>query len=78
MDPQTAGRNALAQVIYGHMDRLGLTLRDVSDATAIPLTSLHRRLRSDPNLFRVNEIVALAALFQLTPAVLIAQAEVAA
>lgn len=71
-------RNALAAVISGHMESRNLTLRDVSDVTGIPLTSLHRCLRHDPDQFKVNQLKALAELFGLTPAALLAEAEVAA
>jgi len=72
------GRNALALVISGHIAHRGLTLREVSDATSIPLTTLHRRLNADADHFRVNELASLATLFGIAPSALLTEAEVAA
>jgi hypothetical protein len=78
MDQQPTERNMLATVISGHIEDRGLTLRQVSDATSIPLTTLHRRLRADTDHFRVNELAALAALFGIAPSALLTESEVAA
>lgn len=75
MNQKATERTTLAAVVEGHIATHGLTLRDVSARTGIPLTTLHRRLHS-PDIdsgFRVQELDSLARLFGTTPAELLSQ-----
>ena len=56
----------------------GLTLRDVSDATGIPLTTLHRRLRSESMAFTLGELTRIATLLGTTAGRIVTEYEGAA
>lgn len=55
----------LAEVIRAAIDERGLTLREVSDATGIPTTTLHRRI-TQPSPFNITELASLATLMGTT------------
>lgn len=63
----------LAGVIKAAIDAKGDTLRDVSDATFIPVATLHRRLHGAT--FHVTELARIAAYLDTTPSALMAEAE---
>lgn len=67
----------LGAVVAEHMARCQMTLRDVEDATAIPRATLQRRIAGRSG-FSVDEIIALARLFGITTAAMLAEAGVAA
>lgn len=55
------------------MDIAGVSLRETSRATNIPLTTLTRRLNGSP--FLSTELAALAALFDVSVSQLVTEAE---
>lgn len=56
----------------------GLTLRAVSDATGIPLTTLHRRLKTEDMSFTVGELSRIADLLGTTAGAIVTEFEAAA
>lgn len=56
----------------------GLTYRDVSQATGIPLTTLHRRLTAESMAFTLAELARIAHLLGTTAGAIVTEFEAAA
>jgi plasmid maintenance system antidote protein VapI len=65
---------ALAAVVQDAVSASGKTLREIAEATRIPLVSLHRKLHADRPI-TYPELVALAKALDTTPAAMTAAAE---
>ena len=63
----------IASAVTHRMTRAGLSLRETSRASNIPLATLSRRLNGSP--FLSTELAALASLFDVAVSQLVAEAE---
>ena len=53
----------------------GLTLREVAESTGIPLTTLHRRLRTESMGFKLGELSRIAELLGTTAGAIVTEFE---
>jgi hypothetical protein len=63
------------EYVAGRITTQGGTLRSVSEDTGIPLTTLHRRLRSQDMSFTLGELTRIADLLGTTAGVLVTEFE---
>lgn len=63
----------IAEAVTHRMELAGVSLRETSRATNIPLTTLTRRLNGSP--FLSTELAALASLFDTTVSQMVSEAE---
>ena len=75
MEPIT-DLQALGRAVAARLEQAGITQRDASQETGIPLATLNRRLRQGD--FRLSELTALATLLGVTDSQLLAESRSAA
>lgn len=73
MEHPTPTPREIAAAVSHRMDTAGVSLREVSRETNIPLTTLTRRLNGSP--FLSTELAALASLFGVPVSRLVSEAE---
>ena len=75
MDTTTDTGSHFGGQVAARLKAAGYTLRDVSAATDIPLTTLHRRLRSQSMAFTLGELTRIAALLGTSASALVSAFE---
>jgi lambda repressor-like predicted transcriptional regulator len=65
MEATTTARTGLGGVISDLMEDGEMSLRDLSTASSVPLTTLHRRL-SAPETFTLKELRSIATALGVT------------
>jgi len=68
----------LAAVIDERREARGMSLRDLADASHIPLATLHRNLTGNPDEFKHKHLLAIAGALDLRLSSLIRLTEKAA
>lgn len=74
MEHKPPTNSHLGEVVAEALNQSNITLRQASERTSIPLTTLHRRIRSGSG-FTLAETVALAGLLDVAASELVARAE---
>lgn len=77
MERHGATRYDIAGVIASRLGASSITLRQAAEATGIPLTTLHRKVRGHTQ-FRMDELDAIAKVLDVPLSDLIAESEAGA
>jgi predicted transcriptional regulator len=75
---QTPNRKHFGEQVAELIAARGLSLRDVSDAADIPLTTLHRRLKAEHMAFNLGELHRIAVTLGTTAGAIVTDWEAAA
>lgn len=78
MDTAAAAAAQIPGVVRAAMDTVGMTQRELADATQIPLATLSRRLTDGGRAFDLAELSAVAGALRTTLTEIVLQAERAA
>lgn len=75
MSKKPANTTHFGEAVAARIVAKGLSLRNVADQTGIPLTTLHRRIRSASMSFTLGELTRIAALLDTTAGTIVLEFE---
>ena len=78
MDTPPTRTEHFGDQVAARIEASGLSIRAVSEATGIPLTTLHRRLRAESMSFTLGELTRIASLLGTTAGAIVTDFERAA
>ncbi len=78
MNQNPSPQRHFGEQVQARFTERNLTLREVTEATGIPLTTLHRKLRSESMAFTLGELTRIATLLGTTAGRIVTEYEGAA